>query len=387
MKKEFNTNLNQVSKKTVDTNKRLETQRDEFIKSYDKSLRDSEATKKAKLQEEVLNNARFTHGSIYARNKSRVKAMQETITYRDRAVKAVLTDYMARLVESSLLIDTEEYAKLNPNYKKEIKETVSSFVEKADLNSDITNKATLSILEYISKSIPDIKTGVYMEAGEIVASAQKMSADEVNEKLEELSGDVKERVANLVSKEQGEVNKIQSDIDAIVQVAEDAKAEGSVEGEVPAEEVSVEPTEEELAAAGEMPVEGEELPQEEVSDEELAAAEELPIEGEEDEYLDYEQSTQDQYKPKTTVNIDPSGAVQIKIMENKFYREVPCKGIVEGFALNEAIDMIKDGKPYNGELALANAITYITVIEAFNATNLLNVTEQDYKKILLTPNK
>jgi hypothetical protein len=394
MKKEFNTNLNQVSKKTVDTNKRLETQRDEFIKSYDKSLRDSEAAKQAKLQEEVLNNARFTHGSIYARNKSRVKAMQETITYRDRAVKTVLTDYMARLVESSLLIDTEEYAKLNPNYKKEIKETVSSFVEKADLNSDITNKATLSILEYISKSIPDIKTGVYMEAEEIVASAQKMSADEVNEKLEELSGDVKERVANLVSKEQGEVNKIQDDIDAIVQVAEEAKGQG--EEEVSAEEVPVDengqPIDPALLGQEELPVEDEglpveELPQEEVSDEELAAAGELPVEGEEDEYLDYEQSTQDQYKPKTTVNIDPSGAVQIKIMENKFYREIPRKGIVEGFALNEAIDMIKDGKPYNGELALANAITYITVIEAFNATNLLNVTEQDYKKILLTPNK
>jgi hypothetical protein len=373
--KEFNTNLNQVSKKTVDTNKRIESQRDDFIKSYDKSLRDSEAAKQAKIQEEVLNNARFSQGSIYARNKNRVKSMQETITYRDRAVKAVLTEYMVKLVESSLLLDTDEYAKLNPNYKAELKETVKSFVEKADLNTDINNKPVLDILEHISKSIPDIKTGIYMEAEDIVASVQKLTPGEVDEKLQELSGDVKERVANLVSKEQGEVNKIQSDIDAIVQVAEDAKAEGSVQGEVPAEEVSVEPTEEELAAAGEMPVEGEE-----------GLVDEMPVEGEEDEYLDYQQSD-DQYKPKTTVNIDPSGAVQIKIMENKFYREVPRKGILEGFALNEAIDMVKDGKPYNGELALANALTYITVIEAFNATNLLNVTEQDYKRILLTPKK
>jgi len=373
--KEFNTNLNQVSKKTVDTNKRIESQRDDFIKSYDKSLRDSEAAKQAKIQEEVLNNARFSQGSIYARNKNRVKSMQETITYRDRAVKAVLTEYMVRLVENSLLLDTDEYAKLNPNYKAELKETVKSFVEKADLNTDINNKPVLDILEHISKSIPDIKTGIYMEAEDIVASVQKLTPGEVDEKLQELSGDVKERVANLVSKEQGEVNKIQSDIDAIVQVAEDAKAEGSVQGEVPAEEVSVEPTEEELAAAGEMPVEGEE-----------GLVDEMPVEGEEDEYLDYQQSD-DQYKPKTTVNIDPSGAVQIKIMENKFYREVPRKGILEGFALNEAIDMVKDGKPYNGELALANALTYITVIEAFNATSLLSITEQDYKRILLTPKK
>jgi hypothetical protein len=385
--KEFNTNLNQVSKKTVDTNKRIESQRDEFIKSYDKSLRDSEAAKQAKIQEEVLNNARFSQGSIYARNKNRVKSMQETITYRDRAVKAVLTEYMVRLVENSLLLDTDEYAKLNPNYKAELKETVKSFVEKADLNTDINNKPVLDILEHISKSIPDIKTGIYMEAEDIVASVQKLTPGEVDEKLQELSGDVKERVANLVSKEQGEVNKIQSDIDAIVQVAEDAKAEGSVQGEVPAEEVSVEPTEEELAAAGEMPVEGEEgLVDEMPVEGEEELVDEMPVEGEEDEYLDYQQSD-DQYKPKTTVNIDPSGAVQIKIMENKFYREVPRKGILEGFALNEAIDMVKDGKPYNGELALANALTYITVIEAFNATSLLNITEQDYKRILLTPKK
>jgi hypothetical protein len=385
--KEFNTNLNQVSKKTVDTNKRIESQRDDFIKSYDKSLRDSEAAKQAKIQEEVLNNARFSQGSIYARNKNRVKSMQETITYRDRAVKAVLTEYMVRLVESSLLLDTDEYAKLNPNYKAELKETVKSFVEKADLNTDINNKPVLDILEHISKSIPDIKTGIYMEAEDIVASVQKLTPGEVDEKLQELSGDVKERVANLVSKEQGEVNKIQSDIDAIVQVAEDAKAEGSVQGEVPAEEVPVEPTEEELVAAGEMPVEGEEgLVDEMPVEGEEGLVDEMPVEGEEDEYLDYQQSD-DQYKPKTTVNIDPSGAVQIKIMENKFYREVPRKGILEGFALNEAIDMVKDGKPYNGELALANALTYITVIEAFNATSLLSITEQDYKRILLTPKK
>jgi gas vesicle protein len=385
--KEFNTNLNQVSKKTVDTNKRIESQRDDFIKNYDKSLRDSEAAKQAKIQEEVLNNARFSQGSIYARNKNRVKSMQETITYRDRAVKAVLTEYMVRLVESSLLLDTDEYAKLNPNYKAELKETVKSFVEKADLNTDINNKPVLDILEHISKSIPDIKTGIYMEAEDIVASVQKLTPGEVNEKLQELSGDVKERVANLVSKEQGEVNKIQSDIDDIVQVAEDAKAEGSVQGEVPAEEVPVEPTEEELAAAGEMPVEGEEgLVDEMPVEGEEGLVDEMPVEGEEDEYLDYQQSD-NQYKPKTTVNIDPSGAVQIKIMENKFYREVPRKGILEGFALNEAIDMVKDGKPYNGELALANALTYITVIEAFNATSLLSITEQDYKRILLTPKK
>ena len=43
--------------------------------------------------------------------------------------------------------------------------------------------------------------------------------------------------------------------------------------------------------------------------------------------------------------------------------------------------MLEEGKEYNGDLALANAIMYITILETFNATSLMNISPVEYKKL------
>jgi len=58
------------------------------------------------------------------------------------------------------------------------------------------------------------------------------------------------------------------------------------------------------------------------------------------------------------------------------------KSVLEVLALNEATEMIAKGQPYNSDLALANAITYITVLEALDNSGLVTVGEKGYKKIL-----
>jgi hypothetical protein len=373
MEKQFNTDLTQVSKKTVERNKRLEEQTNEYLENYYGKLRSEELAKEKALQEEVLNNARFTQGSIYSRSKNRVRAMQEAIQYTDKATKAVLTDVIVGIVNESLLLDTEEYAKLNPSYQDEIRQTVASFVEKADLNEKFTDKRVLDLMEHITRTIPAVETGVYMEAEEIASTVRKLTPEEMEEKYKEFSGEVKDRVASIVSKEQDEVNKIQDEVDEILGIVEAKRAERDGQALVEEEEgeEEVELSDEEMAMAEE-DVE-EELPEEEMVEE--------PVDEEEDEYLAYQQDDS-QYKPKETkIKISPEGSVEVSIKE-KFYREVPRTGILEGFAVNEALDMVKAGKEYNGDLALANALTYITVIEAFNVLELMDVKEQDYKKML-----
>jgi len=58
------------------------------------------------------------------------------------------------------------------------------------------------------------------------------------------------------------------------------------------------------------------------------------------------------------------------------------KSVLEVLALNEATEMIAKGQPYNSDLALANAITYITVLEALDNSGLVTVGEKGYRKIL-----
>jgi hypothetical protein len=87
----------------------------------------------------------------------------------------------------------------------------------------------------------------------------------------------------------------------------------------------------------------------------------------------------------TAVEIAPDGTVRVNIVRERFYREHPRQGVLESLALNEALDMVKAGKPYNGDLALANAILHLTVLEAFNATGLIPISELDYARMLNIP--
>jgi len=323
MERKFNyADLNQVSKKTVAKNRRIEEQAEEFIKQHQTKLKAEEASREAKLNEEVLNNARFSQGSIYAKNKARVKAMQEAVSYTDKASLAVMTDVLSTIVENSLLLDVKDYAKLNPNYKQTIKETVSSFLKNGGIESFIENKNTLAIMEHVARSIPDVKTGVYLKEEELIDIVKRSTPAEINSAIDSLSGDVKQRVANIVVKEQGEADEIEKEVEEVIKSTkkpEELEAEemAAAQAEMPAEEVPAEGMEEmpmEEPVEGEftgeeVPAEGmEEMPMEQPTQEDPYA---------DDEYLEYQQEGQPVVN-KTSIMVDPSGAVKIDVLHEEF---------------------------------------------------------------------
>jgi hypothetical protein len=401
MERKFNyADLNQVSKKTVANSKRIEEQTESFIKQHQAKVLAEKAAAEAKLNEEVLNNARFSHGSIYAKNKARVQAMQEAVSYTDNASVAVVTHILSTIVENSLLLDVEDFAKLNPNYKKTIKETVSSFLKNGDIETLIEDKRTLAIMEHVARNLPDVKTGIYLKEEELIDIVKRSSPVEINSAIDSLSGDVKARVANIVVTEQDETDEIEKEVEEIknstkkpeeLEAEQMAAAEGMpVEGEVPAEGMPVEgevPAEElpadeftgEEEMVEEMPVEGE------------VPAEEMPIEGEEEDYLETDNghtlNGQPLSQPKTSIKVLPSGEVAIDVFKEQFYRETPRQGILESLALNEAKEMLAEGKEYNGDLVLGNALLQLTILETFNVTGLMPISEMDYKKMLNVPAK
>ncbi len=380
--------MNKVSKKTIEKKKKIERNAESFLEAYYKKQKEEKEAKESKKNEEILNNARFSNSSIYSKNKQRQKAVREYLEYNSRANNAVMADALSRIVENSLLIDAEEYAKLNPDYKKTIKETVLSFLENADLNARVTNKHTLALMENLTKRIPDAKTGVYLKEDEIVELVKKDTSEEIESSIETLSGNVKEKVANLVSDEQSEAAEIQNTVDELVAVSEAAR-EGRKSGILNEEDEDSEleelESEEEVAVDSEESLEDSELESEEPELEELESEEEILSDDEKD-YLETDNGhTFDGAplnSPKTSIKVSPQGEISIDVFKEEFFREVPKKGILESLAFNEAMEMIKEGKPYNADLALANALTYVTILETFNTAGLLTIDKEDYKKLI-----
>ena len=70
------------------------------------------------------------------------------------------------------------------------------------------------------------------------------------------------------------------------------------------------------------------------------------------------------------------------LAENRLIRETPRCGLLESLAVNEAQNMLARGEEYNPDLALANAIMYVTITEAMNEMGLLNVDDQAYSHII-----
>ena len=377
----FGLNLGQVSKKTLESDKRIEKQSNDALKAYYTNLKEQERLAEEKKNEEILNAARFSNSSVYMKNKERVKLMESVIQYNERASVAAMTDVLSKIVENALLLDTDEYAQLNPTYKVEIKETVKSFLENAELNAEFKDQRTVRIIESVMKALPQVSTGMYLKEEEIVDLVNDSSSKEIEGDIDSLVTDVKSRVADLVGKEQKATQEIEKEIDEIVAISEAAKAAKAEEKAKKDEKKDPKKDEKKDPKKKEEKVELDEEDDFEVDD-----ADDIDVEDdEEDEYLEYQQSLQPdarKARKKTEIQMQPDGGLKVIIRE-QFVKETPKKNLLETLAFNEAMEMIAEGKAYNGDLALANSLMYITILETFNATGLLTITERDYADIVL----
>lgn len=86
---------------------------------------------------------------------------------------------------------------------------------------------------------------------------------------------------------------------------------------------------------------------------------------------------------KTAAEIDGNLNAIVGFEESAMIRnEQPGKTVLEVLALNEANQMVSEGKEYSADLALANAITYITILETLDASGLVKVGKDGYRNIL-----
>lgn len=353
-------NMNNYSKKTLEKEKAQRKANAEYLANYDKNLKESIEAEEKKKMEDAMSAARFGYSSTYTRSKNRVLSLQEEIEYQNNSTTIAMTEMVTEVVCDALLLDEEEFVKLNPNYKSEIRETVRGFLENAEINENINNADTLKLVEYVSRTLPNTKEGKYLTEEDIYSIIEKKKSIDVDGAIKSLSGNVSSRVATLVEKEQKRVDEIEKDIEKVAPKKEKVAAETTeVVEEVPAEE--------EIAAK--------EVPTEEVVEEmpEETTQEEIPAEGE---------LTTVENDPHKKIKINSDGSVSIDVFHESFVHETPRTGLIESLAVNEAQNLLAEGKEYNGDLCIANAIMYVTILEAMNEMDLLNVTERSYANII-----
>lgn len=360
----------------IERGKRIDSQVNEFLaEKAEKAAADREADIK-RHRETLMEGASHGIAETVHKNKIRERNLVESLTYLEKTSKAALTEMVSVLVEKSLLLDEYTYSRLNPGYKDQIRETVSGLLEGVD-SFDITDERVAFLIETISKQIPSptltengVPTSIPLDYAVSLTEARTKATmegdggEDVNAVIDDLSGNVKKRVAKIVDKDKKALQKAEAEYaDA---VGEDPNA--APETDMPPEDAEdpnampPEGTEDPNATApeGEMPPEGVEDPNAMPPEGEMP-----PMDG----------------NPKKQIQMLPDGTMNINVFES-FVREMPPCGILEVLAINEAMDMVNEGKEYNSDLAIANAITYITVLETLDTTGILPVTDQDYQKII-----
>lgn len=204
--------MTHVSKSVVDKNKRIEQQTADYLKKYNENLKEEMEAKEAKALNEAMSGARYGYASSVARSKNRVNKLSEEIKYTNESSIIGMTEMVAEVVEKGLLLDESEFVKIYPEYKKDIRDIVKGFLKEAEINEDITNKDTLALMEYVSKTLPGVREGVSLTEDDLANYIAYRKPVNIDKSIKNLSGDVASNVALLMEKEQEKNEKIDKDV-------------------------------------------------------------------------------------------------------------------------------------------------------------------------------
>lgn len=417
--------MSRFNKKSVESNVRIQNQTAEFLKEHSDALKEELENKEQKKLDAAMSGARFGHNSSYTRSKNRTNALTEEIRYNENSSVIGMAEVISTIVEESLLMDKEELNKIYPEYRNDIKNIVTGFLKEGNINQNINKKETLTLMESVARNLPDVKDGKYLTEDELSNLIKTGISNnlEVNRTIKGLSGDISNRVATLMEKEEEGTKQLQKEQLKATTKKEEKSESGNTEeeiqevvealenGELTPEDIEEmlndgditrDEYDEIMSTVSEDSGEDEQLDQqvdaengEADESQQIAQEDEETPEGEEDQYT--MEDSQGQMPEDTNVNIDqtqsttpkkqiqmlPDGTMNINIYENfNLVKEVPRQGLFESLAVNEAMNMIKEGKEYNPEYCLAKAVLYVTITEAMSELNLMNIGKKEYSQII-----
>src|SRR5574344_2802775 len=106
------------------TNARMQLQNEQMSTYYAKKDKEAEERATTGASRKLMEDAGRTFSGAEYNRKVRVASAQRAATYKNHFITEALTKVLAKIVEESLLVDTEQYGKLNENYSTEIKSKI-----------------------------------------------------------------------------------------------------------------------------------------------------------------------------------------------------------------------------------------------------------------------
>lgn len=378
--------MTQISKKQINKANKLNKQSADYLQQYSTNLRESlEAEEKAK-NDAVMSAARFSLGSAYTRSKNRVNSLREDIEYNENSSVIGMTEMVSEVVEGALLMDESALAEMYPTYKEDIRSMVSDFLKNGNINENIRNIQTLQLMEYVAKTLPGTREGKTLTEDELANYIASKKPVNIDKSIRDLSGDVSSHVATLMEKDQKKADEIEQEVNKAAKKTEKKEpAPKADDTETPtAEEKLPSLTVEDIVAglnSGDITMNDVNASLKSGEIDQATYDQVMAQMGAEDDSVEETAPVDAGANPKKQIQLLPDGTMNVNIFEG-LVKETPRCGLLESIAVNEAYDLLKEGKEYNSELCLAKALMYITITEALNTMGLMNVSEADYNKII-----
>ena len=175
----------EYSKSLYNYKKRLDADRFESFQAYKKRREDEaliEQQKNKKIMEDYSDLANLKKN----RERTRLQEANRKMEYDEKVNVIGLTEALTAIVKKSLLLDIDEYSKLNENYEETIRSTIKDFLTKGNINENITNPNTLAIIESINAAKPKQEVGIYLNklVGDTVKKGDVLATVYLNKKAD-----------------------------------------------------------------------------------------------------------------------------------------------------------------------------------------------------------
>ena len=282
-----------------------------------------------------------------------------------------LTEALTKVAVDALPVNPELYEQLNPNYKTEIHDTIRGLLESDSINKDLNNPDTKAIIETIDNNRPD--ADFYLTEDEEAKFIEKTIVNNVPAQLDRLSHNAEDSTVRLIAKDQELAAAQQNTIDTAKQTAQDIATNTMIANATPVEQPDPENPD--------LPIPD---PDKADTTDVLNNAPDVPP------TMDIQLDVSPEGTTPDTADVMVSKAsvpgelltTTSESVNFKMVKEQYPSGIIQTLAVNEGKKLLSENKEYNADLALANAIKFVTVLETMNVSGLMTIDKNTYKKII-----
>ena len=359
------------------TRERARTQNN--ILNYFKESKKEEEAKKLeaqnKLNEDFHRALTENMVSPEHQRKVRLENIKRQANYALHFRVMGLTEALTNVAINALPLNSDLYESINPNYKTEIRDMIRGFLESDSVNEKTENKDIISIIEQIDANRPD--SDFYLTEDEEAKFIEKTIINNVPAQLDRLSHNVEDSTVRLIAKDQELASAQQNVIDAAKNTETEIAANSMAANAIPVEQPDPENPDTPLPD-----------PDKADTTDVLNNTPDVPPTVDPAADVSPAGTTPDQAGVLISKASVPGErlAVANESANIRMVNEQYPKGIIQAFAVNEGRKLLSENKEYNSDLALANAIKLLTVLETMNESGLITVDGNSYRRMIAEVN-